>query len=274
MVTCEYCGAIFTQLYNLRKHQRSAKYCLQLRGGDSSEEYTCEYCKKGYGRKDALYKHQRICLHLQIQIENSKDVNEKVIETVDKKVAQVQNVQLLELITQLQQTIAGMQQGGNTINRNNVVLQNMAPITDEDIQDHLEHLTLNFIQEGAKGYADFANSYPFKNRVLCTDKARKKLKYKDADGEVVEDGGGVKLAQKFFQAIAPRNEEIINIEYRALHEKVQQIAKDGTAYRADLTGLLTKASHLQELLIKCQEAARGEENDLTKEFVSHLSKML
>jgi hypothetical protein len=28
------------------------------------------------------------------------------------------------------------------------------------------------------------------------------------------------------------------------------------------------------LLIKCQEAARGEENELTKEFVNHLSKML
>ena len=151
---------------------------------------------------------------------------------------------------------------------------NLAPITDEEIQEHLEHLTLNFINDGAKGYASFANYYPFKDRVLCTDKARKKLRYRDNEGEVVEDGGGVKLAQRFFQAIAPRNEEIINAEYRALHKEVQQIANDGTAYQSDLTSLLTKASRLQDLLIKCRDAARGEENDLTKEFVNHLSKML
>ncbi len=56
--------------------------------------------------------------------------------------------------------------------------------------------------------------------------------------------------------------------------EVMSIANDGTSYQTDLTGLLTKASHLQELLIKCQEAARGEENGLTKKFGSHLSKML
>ncbi|KKL84784.1 hypothetical protein LCGC14_1961290, partial [marine sediment metagenome] len=65
-----------------------------------------------------------------------------------------------------------------------------------------------------------------------------------------------------------------NAKYAALHKEVQEIANAGTGGTADLTGLLTKASHLQELLIKCQQAARGEENELTKEFVNHLSKML
>ncbi len=87
-------------------------------------------------------------------------------------------------------------------------------------------------------------------------------------------GGGAKLTQRFFQIIAPRNEELINAEYRVLQEQVQQIATDGTAYRSDLTGLLTKATKLQEILISCREAARGEENELTKEFVHYLTKML
>ncbi len=151
---------------------------------------------------------------------------------------------------------------------------NLAPITDEEITDHLEHLTLNFIQEGAKGYADFANTYPFKDRLLCTDKARKKLRYKDGEGELIDDAGGLKLTQRFFQAIAPRNEELINAEYQALQQEVQQIADAGTGGTSNLTGLLTKATHLQELLVKCQQAARGEENEFTKEFVHHLSKML
>jgi uncharacterized Zn-finger protein len=263
-IVCEYCGSTFSTEYNLRKHQQITSYCLKMQGSDPIEEFICPACQKRYTRKDNLTKHLRQCEHSRIN------------DVVDKKVVEAQNVHLLELITQLQTTITGMQQASNTtnINRNNVVLQNMTPITDEDIQEHLVHLTLNFIQEGAKGYADFANSYPFKDRVLCTDKSRKKLKYKDVDGEVIEDGGGLKLAQKFFQAIAPRNEEIINAEYRALHEEVEQIAKSGTAYCSDLTGLLTKATRLQELLIKCQQAAKGEENELTKEFVNHLSRLL
>ena len=82
------------------------------------------------------------------------------------------------------------------------------------------------------------------------------------------------LNKRFFQVIAPRNEELINAEYRALHQEVQKIATEGRAHTSNLTGLLTKATHLQELLVKCQQAAKGEENQLTKEFVNHLSKML
>jgi len=252
---CKYCSHTFTRRSILYKHQRTAKYCLIQQGKvqESVEEdpiYYCSHCTKVFTRKDTAKRHEKTC------------INQR----------ESQNKQLLDLIAQLQQTIANLsQRSAGTTNR---ITMNLQPITDEEIQEHLEHLTIDFIIDGAKGYAVFANTYPFKDRVLCTDLARKKLKYKDGDGEVIEDGGGVKLTQKFFQAIALRNEEIINTEYRAIHEQVQQIAKDGTAYCADLTGLLTKASHLQELLIKCQQAARGEENELTKEFVNHLSKML
>jgi hypothetical protein len=219
-----------------------------------------------------LKRHLKTCKQREAAVVTSSAISE-----AQKDQYEAQNNQLLTLISQLQNTIINLQGNtstGTTINRNNVVLNNLQPLTDEDLQEHLEHLTLNFIQEGAKGYADFAGSYPFKDRLVCTDKSRKKLKYKDGDGEVIDDGGGIKIAQRFFQAIAPRNEEIINAEYKSIHQEVQQIAKEGTAYRADLTGLLTKATHLQELLVKCQQAARGEENELTKEFVNHLTKML
>ncbi len=261
-IKCEYCGNSFIKKCNLYKHQRTAKYCLKLQiDSKTTERHLCIYCDRDFSRIDALKRHQQTC--------SGRKVHEKIRTE--------QNGQLLDMISQLQQTITTMAQnqgGGNTVNSRPVVLNNLQPLTDQDLQDHLEHLTLNFIQEGAKGYADFAGSYPFKDRLMCTDKSRKKLRYKDGDGEVIEDGGGIKLAKRFFQAIAPRNEEIINTEYRALHEEVQQIAENGTAYRTDLTGLLTKATKLQQLLISCQEAARGKENDLTKEFISHLTKML
>lgn len=254
---CEYCNNSFLRKGILQKHQQTAKYCLVLQGKiveKSPKTPKCKYCKKEFTRKDVVKRHEQNCQ--------------------DKKGS---DTQLLELIVQLQQTIVNMTERGctnvNNTNRN-MTTMNLAPITDKEIQDHLEHLTLDFINDGAKGYASFANSYPFKNRVLCTDKARKKLRYRDNDGEIIEDGGGVKLAQRFFQAISQRNEEIIKAEYRALHEEVQHIANSGSARQSDLIDLLTKSTHLQDLLIKSRRAALGEENDLTKEFVNHLSKLL
>ena len=260
--TCEYCDNTFGRRSILYKHQRTAQYCLKFQNKDKVFP-RCQYCNKELSRNDNVARHEKTC---------SERV-EPEAQTPQPNVQEQQTAQLLEMIVQLQKTIANMSERPNVSNNRNMTM-NLAPITDEEIQEHLENLTIDFIQEGAKGYANWANSYPFKDRVLCTDKARKKLRYKDSEGEIIDDGGGVKLAKRFFQAIAPRNEEIINAEYRALHEEVQEIAETGTAYRADLTGLLTKASHLQELLIKCRQAARGEENELTKEFVSHLSKML
>jgi hypothetical protein len=176
------------------------------------------------------------------------------------------------MIVDLQKTIVEMtDRQTNTTNRN--VTMSLSPITDEGLREHLEHLTIDFIQEGGRGYASWANCYPFKDRIVCTDLARKKLRYKDGAGEVVEDGGGIKLSQRFFQAIALRNEAIINDEYHNLHERVEEIARNGTAHDEDLTGLLTKASHLQDLLIKCRGAAKGEENELTREFINYLSRI-
>nr|QBK87710.1 MAG: hypothetical protein LCMAC202_00460 [Marseillevirus LCMAC202] len=160
------------------------------------------------------------------------------------------------------------------VNNRNVVVNNLQPITDEDLQEQVENLTLDFILEGAKGFADFANSYPFKNRVLCTDRARKKLRYRDEAGEIIDDGGGHKLIQRFFQAIASRNEEIISAEYNVLQQEVEAIAQEGRAHTSDLTGLLSKATKLQDLLQQCRDAAEGKDNELTQEFIKHYIKIL
>jgi hypothetical protein len=159
-----------------------------------------------------------------------------------------------------------------TNNNRNMVMNNLQPITDEDIQEALEHLTLNFIQEGAKGYADFAGNYPFKDKIMCTDKSRKKLKYKNEDGELTDDGRS--LAQRFFQAISERNTEILNQAYSDLHHEIQNIVASNRAGEVDVTGILTKATALQNILIKSQNAARGEDDEFAQEFLNHLSKML
>ena len=182
---CEYCKTCFSKAYSLYKHQRTAKYCLEVQD-KQTKEYQCSYCNREFSRKDIMLRHRKKCCD---QTEG--------MHTLENRQLQDQIEDLKQIITKL---VDRPTTNVSNNNRNNVVM-NLPPITDEEIANHLEHLTLDFIQEGAKGYANFANNYPFKDRLICTDKARKKLRYKDNDGELIDDGGGLKLTQRFFQVI-------------------------------------------------------------------------
>ncbi len=251
---CAFCNSVLSSQANLLKHHKRAKFCLEIQGKEATKTFTCA-CGKNYTHVDSFNRHKKDCQQSTLDIKNILNKIEQLLQkSIDKPTNVVNNV-------------------ANNI-ANNVALQNLEPLTDDDIKEHLNQLSLDFIQEGGKGFADFANSYPFKNRVVCTDKARKKLKYKNERGEIINDNHGLKLARRFFQNIAPRNEEIINNEYHILQQQVQQIADEEKASTSDITEILTKASRLQEILLLCTEAAAGKDNELVQEFVKHLSKMI
>ena len=84
----------------------------------------------------------------------------------------------------------------------------MQPITDEHLQDNLQYFSIEHILKGAEGYAQYALEYPFKDRVLCVDYARRKIKFKNLDGIVLDpEMGG--LSKKFFSVIKDKNKELI-----------------------------------------------------------------
>ena len=162
-----------------------------------------------------------------------------------------------------------------TVNyNNNIKMEGLKPITDEVMTEHIDQLSIDFIMQGAKGYAKFGNMYPFKNNVICTDKARKRFKFKNAQGEIIDDFLGGKLAQKFFLAINPRNKELIDTEYGILQKQVQEIVASGDVANSNLLELLNKSSTLQELRQYCSEAAEGKENKFTQDFVSYLARKI
>ena len=266
--TCEYCNSSFTTKYVLARHQNQASYCLQKRKVERTD-YNCT-CGKKYSRMDVLKRHQKQCSKAKKTIDQvpTKEHNseELLLKVIDK---------YGDMVKDLQRQISELSSRPTTITNNNNntnVLNNLQPITDEDLQEHLVNLTLDFIQEGAKGYANFAGNYPFKDKVLCTDRSRKRLRYKDADG-ILTDNGRV-LAQRFFQAISERNTEILNRAYSDLHRDLQDIVAEGRAGESDVTGILTQATKLQDILIKSQRVAQGEDDEFAEEFLSHLTKIL
>ena len=62
--SCEFCKGEFAKASNLSKHQRTAKYCIELQDlkDERDSQLTCEYCKKVLSRSDSLHRHYMSCI--------------------------------------------------------------------------------------------------------------------------------------------------------------------------------------------------------------------
>ena len=85
----------------------------------------------------------------------------------------------------------------------------MEPLSAEHMLEHSQNLTLEHIQKGASGYAEYALEYPLKDRIACVDYSRRKMKFKDKDGNLITDPEMVKLAPMFFNSIKNKSSEIV-----------------------------------------------------------------
>ena len=67
---CEYCKGEFAKPSNLGKHQRIAKYCIQLqeKKAELDAQLTCEYCKRVLSRSDSLNRHYVACIEYQVHL--------------------------------------------------------------------------------------------------------------------------------------------------------------------------------------------------------------
>jgi hypothetical protein len=245
---CEFCGNEFSNKTSLNSHQKTAKYCLELRN-EQVTLYSCEHCKKGFTKPFHLQRHQEICktidtntlLNLQsikqenIELKNQHIIYKKEIENKDMIIQQQkliieeqklaikefqddQRKQNKDLTDRIQSLAEKAISKPSTVNKNitttNQVINNMMPITDEHLQEHVQNLNPLHVQNGASGYAKYALEYPLKDMIVCTDFQRRSCKYKDENGNVVTDPEMTKITKRLFSAIKDRNEELIN-EYSA-----------------------------------------------------------
>ena len=117
----------------------------------------------------------------------------------------------------------------NQTNSTNQIINNMMPITDAHLQEHVQNLNPLHVQNGASGYAKYALEYPLKDMIVCTDFQRRNCKYKDENGNVISDPEMTKITKRLFSAIKERNEELIN-EYSAeLQAKWRYINESGNS---------------------------------------------
>lgn len=221
---CEFCHNVFSTKPNLMHHQRTAKYCLKLRNDIKPIEFKCHICNKVYTSNYRLASHLTKCMKnskelLELRNENQTLKNENIIlysQLKDKE------VHIKELEKQIQEIALKAVSRPTTTNKTqiNTYIQNMEPVTTEHLIDNAQHLTIEHIKKGVEGYAEYALEYPLKDRVLCSDYARRKVKFKDKDGNVITDPEMTTLAKKFFKSIHEKNKELICKSVNELKERL------------------------------------------------------
>lgn len=282
---CKYCHNTFSTLSNLSNHQKNARYCLKLR--NKTVNFSCQYCVKKFSSKYGLSLHEADCkdsyerIKEKISTKIDNNISEKV--SVQKEIISKLETRIKELEEQLfsitKEAIARPTHVQNNNQRINQVINNLSPITDQHLQDQAKNLTIAHIKDGAAGYAKYALEYPLKDRVVCVDFSRRKIKYKNASGELIADPEMVKLSQKLFTAIDDHNTKLINEYLEELKEKLfsanmngnNDMDEDETAqFQNDTNALIDSISAISSQRREVKEIASGMKPEIYHDFIKNV----
>ena len=241
-IICEFCSRGFQNTSNLKNHKNTAKYCLKIQNV-KPKMIKCENCPATFTQKIGLERHLLKCdgkkifllnqiheekLELQKQmyeekLELQKQMYEEKLELQKEKyeericVMEKNHCESMEYQTEFREqlhdiAIKGVQKSTvttNNNNNNNKIYNNFQPITHQSITESADNLTPEHIENGARGYASFLIGGPLKNNILCSDYARRVIKYKREDGKIYTDPEGVSILKLIGTALDSKNRELI-----------------------------------------------------------------
>lgn len=303
MVTCKICQHNFSTKSALNRHEKTAKYCLAMRSGETMKNgnvYECSACQKEFSSNYLIRRHQTMCkvqkglklgenmvkiLKRQVvKLENElmkgkgrEDQKDQQISRLEKQVKDLQNNLLMLARDIARDAIRKPTTQINTRIDNQV--NNLLPLTDAHIEEQIPNLTIDHIKRGAKGYADYALEYTFKDRIKCTDFSRRKVKYKDSDGNIVEDPDMIKLSKKFFKAIEEHNTTLTNQYGKELYSKLTNILQNsGDELSQDECDdlqlkqqrILQELSIINSSRIDVTDIANGKRSEFLPDFVKEV----
>ena len=294
MINCVYCKNTFSSKSALNKHQKTATYCIKRQN-----IFECQYCNNIFNIKVELNNHLLTCVEKRIHdIVSDKD---KIIADKDLIIKEIQDkheIKIYEIeekyeakITELQDKIFDIlktnatkptiinQNNNQRINTINNTINNLIPITDDHLVEQSQYLTLDHIKDGANGYVKFALDYPLKDRMVCVDYSRRKIKYKDSEGNLVDDPDMAKLSQKFFKTIDTSNTEIINSYLRDLQQKLLTLntttsndmdEAESKDFEMQSNAIINDLCKLTKYRKEVKEASVGKKPDIYFEFVKDI----
>ena len=277
MEKCSFCDKNFSSKTNLKQHQKTAKYCLNLQNAGISE-YECEGCLKKYTTKNNLDRHKQNCNILYyketiIRLEKELESKNKQIEILQDK---IENIALKSI---LKPNIQHNYQNNNSNQRINNIINNLIPITDEHLKQQAEFLTIDHVKNGIDGYVQYALDFPLKDRIICTDFSRRKIKYKDSEGNLIDDPEMTKVTQKLFKAIEEKNSILVDEYIKELQDKYNILIRNPNNDMNDDEMkefcdkgniILTETFKVNSQKREIKEVANGQKPEIYYEFIKDI----
>ena len=226
--SCEWCGNSFTLAQNLRKHQRSAKYCLKLRG-DQSGLTTCKWCLKNYTTEPQYKKHAGMCPNRMEKLVKKYKKLKVVMNDASQKVSTLtsENEKLKEELAAKNGEIKGMKKApvktitNNTTNAffhpklDRIVTDTIRPLTIETVVEDIEggKYTEKLFHEGVSGLVSFVSNIikietegGVERNYACTDTSRNKF-FRLVHSEDWEEDNGAHFLTHILNELKPMSQQ-------------------------------------------------------------------
>ena len=275
---CQYCNKILSSKSALTSHQKLTRYCLKIQGkSDKQGDYDCLSCGKNFLNNNTYKYHQKAGCNENnkyTQVKNLLDEEKINNEKFKEKIIELENIistfntenmllksELKNLQNRYDNLSLTAVKRPATSTKNiqiNNYIKNMPSLLESDIQNSVPMLTLEHHVMGAEGYAQYALEFPFKDKIVCVDVSRNKIKYKNEDGDIIEDVGFKKMMTKLCSALKDRSFSLCQEHYEKLSEKCTESEMD--------------AINFMETALAITKYANGRESDFCKDIVKMISK--
>jgi hypothetical protein len=257
---CQYCKKTLSSKSSLNYHQKNTKFCLALQGKTINKSVLCDFCKVEFSSQTSLTRHSKICKDRHKNMSDELHDANKEIEMLRNTINELRldKKDLQERYDKLSLTAVKRPVTTNKNIQINNYIQQMEPIKMVDITQSVPMLTLDHHVKGAEGYAEFALEFPFKNRIVCVDVNRNKIKYKNDEGDLIEDVGFRKMMTKLCIALKERSFSLSQEHYEKLSDSFSDSEMDGINF--------------METALAITKCANGKETDFCNKIIKIIGK--
>lgn len=239
---CDICTKEYSTKSNLSKHQSKNK-CF------TNVNLNCDVCNKTFSNNNNLKRHKIkntcsiTCLHCNttfrtlhvcpivtsqrnIELEKENVLLKERCENMSQRLKELEydNERYIKQIIDLQNNVQQeMRKLSRTVKKavkqkptttiinvnNNFKIENLQVLDLNDFSQYASQLTIDHIKKGAAGYAEFALKYPLNNKIVCTDFARRTIKYKSQENQLANDYNLSIIGAHLFRSINMHNKKQI-----------------------------------------------------------------
>ena len=228
MNLCDFCKKSFSSKTNLVSHQKTAKYCLEIQGKKTIEDFKCKYCEKKFTTTQNLNEHYNSC-----KIKNQKLTEDKTkiqyeaqinilnITIAEKEKDHQKDIEILNItIAEKEKTIEKLERKietyekrlfdmaakpttSNTNNTKTVVYNNNIPLTNEVLRQSAKTFSIDYARNINGITRHLTES--LEDHITCTDSSRNIFKYTNEKEEEIIDTDLENLLPQYLSALKDEN---------------------------------------------------------------------